>query len=134
MLNSSVSFCSCLESCVAKNWDIEVKENESVFSRETFKRTLWKQKITKVWRLGLDPRVFTSQQVLKAILKPSTVFGKTIINRTFGTEGSENLRENDYFELLEFIQKRVKVFPKFLVDNDKENYYKWQVVEDEIKA
>lgn len=82
----------------------------------------------------IDPSVATSQDILNAILKPPTAFGKIILNRTFGLDGIENLKSDAKFELCEFIKKKIKVFPKYLVEPKVNYYYKWQIVEEKINA
>lgn len=82
----------------------------------------------------IDPSVATSQDILKVILKPPTAFGKIILNRTFGLDGIKNLKSDVKLELYDFIKKKIKVFPKYLIEPKVNYYYKWQIVEEKSNA
>lgn len=67
---------------------------------------------------------------MKSIIEPKSLLGKVILRRTFSSENLEKFKADKQQDLIDYVKDHVKVFPKYLLTTESNDWYKWHLISD----
>lgn len=119
--------------CIAESWNINLPKDtkKSIFSMEYFQKKISRRRSSKSCNLTFDDYTITSHTIAKAIIYPVTALGKAILNRTFDNDVYEKFKDDKFTDLVDYINFKIQVFPKFLITPQNNAWYKWHCVNND---